>query len=84
MPSLRSDQINDAPHLEARGFLHRLQHDLVGPITLMNVPWKMAASPGHPPRPGPMLGEHNAHVFTELLGLTAAEIASLEAARVIY
>ena len=84
MPSLRSDQISDDSHLAARGFLHRLHHDLVGPITLMDVPWKMTASPGYPPRPGPMLGEHNAHVFTELLGLTADEIARLEAERVIY
>ena len=84
MPSMRSDQIAEDPHLAARGFLRRIQHDLVGPITLMNVPWKMSASPGHPPQPGPMLGEHNADVFTGLLDLTAEEIASLQAERVIY
>ena len=84
MPSLRSDQIVDDPHLDARGFIQRLQHDLVGPITLMNVPWKMSGSPGHPPQPGPMLGEHNGDVLGGLLGLSDEEIAALVAEQVVF
>ena len=84
MPSMRSDQIVDDPHLAERGFIQRLRHDLVGPITLMNVPWKMSGSPGHPPQPGPMLGEHNREVFGGLLGLSDEEIAALTAERVIF
>lgn len=84
MPSMRSDQIVDDPHLEARGFIRRLRHDLVGPMTLMDVPWKMSASPGHPPAPGPMLGEHNRDVLGGLLGLTDEEIEALVAAQVVF
>ncbi len=84
MPSMRSDQIVDDPHLAERAFIQRLKHDLVGPITLMNVPWKMSGSPGHPPQPGPMLGEHNREVFGGLLGLSDEEIAALAAERVIF
>lgn len=84
MPSMRSDQIVSDPHLEARGFMQRLQHEVVGPMTLMNVPWKMSATPGVPPRPGPLLGEHNDAVFTELLGMTPEEIESLKTEHVIY
>ena len=84
MPSMRSDQIVDDPHLEARAFIQRLRHDLVGPITLMNVPWKMSGSPGYPPRPGPMLGEHNRDVLGGLLGLSDAEIEALAAEKVIF
>jgi len=84
MPSMRSDQIVTDPHLEAREFIQRLRHDLVGPITLMNVPWKMSASPGYAPRPGPMLGEHNREVLGGLLGLSDAEIEALAAEKVVF
>ena len=84
MPSMRTDEIVTDPHLKAREFLQLLHHDLVGPITLMNVPWKMSASPGVPLRPGPMLGEHNDAVLTEILGMTPEEIAALKAEQVVY
>ncbi len=84
MPSIRSDQVVDDPHLRAREFLERLDHPQVGPITLMSAPWKMSESPGLRPRPGPMLGEHNTDVFGDLLGLTVEEIAALQEDRVIY
>jgi len=84
MPSMRSDQIVTDPHLAERGFIERLRHDLVGPITLMNVPWRMSASPGYRPRPGPMLGEHNRDVLGGLLGLTDEEIEALIAAKVVF
>ena len=75
--------MND-PHLEARGFIRRLHHDLVGPITLMDLPWRMPASQGYPPAPGPMLGEHNRDVLGGLLGLTDEEIETLVSERVVF
>ena len=82
--TLRSDQIVDDPHLAARGFIQRVELDPVGPFTLIDTPWKLSGSPGLPPAPGPLLGEANDYVFSELLGLSEDEIQSLVDAEVIY
>ena len=84
MLSLRSDQVPGDPHLTARGFLHPVQHERVGKITLLSSPWRMSGSPGFPPAAGPMLGEHNDYVFGELLQMGAEEIDALVDAQVIY
>jgi crotonobetainyl-CoA:carnitine CoA-transferase CaiB-like acyl-CoA transferase len=34
--------------------------------------------------PAPVLGQHNDEVFSEILGMTAAEIEELKRAKVIY
>ena len=84
MPSMRSDQIVTDRHLEARDFIQRIEHEVVGRITLMNVPWKMSATPGQRPAAGPLFGEHNQAVLTELLGMKLEEIVQLQNDRVIY
>jgi crotonobetainyl-CoA:carnitine CoA-transferase CaiB-like acyl-CoA transferase len=41
--------------------------------------WRMSESPAHIRLPAPALGEHNAYVLRELLGLSDDEIAALNA-----
>ncbi len=50
---------------------------------MFRAPWMFSDFAPLIERCGPALGEHNDFVFSELLGLPAAEIAALKAAGVI-
>jgi len=71
-------------HLRARGFWQEVDRPFLGTHTLPSAPIRMA---GGPPlkilRPAPTLGQENAAVLSELLGLSAADIAGLEAEGII-
>ena len=54
-----------------------------GPEPLFRSPWRFSDLEPRIDRCGPSLGEHNAQVFGDLLGLPAGEIAELVAAGVI-
>lgn len=84
MPCLRSDEICNDPHLEARGFLQRINHEEVGQVSMLNPPWKLSESPGFPASPGPMMGEDNDYVFRELLKMSPEEIQALTDEIAIY
>jgi benzylsuccinate CoA-transferase BbsF subunit len=77
------DLVTD-PQLKARRFFVEIEHPVIGRMTLPGLPWrpegKQKGNYSHPP----LLGEHNDHVFGDLLGLTGDEIASLREAKVIY
>jgi len=68
----------DHPQLNARGFLERMTHAVVGEIALPNLPFKIDGDYPALRRPAPMLGEHNEEVLAGELGLDAARIAELE------
>jgi crotonobetainyl-CoA:carnitine CoA-transferase CaiB-like acyl-CoA transferase len=65
------------PHLAARGYLTELDHPVLGRVRDLGAPFKLPASPGGPTRPAPLLGEHNAEVYGERLGLDATALAEL-------
>lgn len=71
------------PHLAARGYLTEVDHPVLGRVRDLGAPFKLPACPAGPTRPAPLLGEHNADVYGERLGLDAAALAELRAARVI-
>jgi crotonobetainyl-CoA:carnitine CoA-transferase CaiB-like acyl-CoA transferase len=74
---------HDNPQFAHRGFLQPLAHEVTGETGYPGFPMCFSAFGPHLFRsPPPLLGEHNAEVLAEL-GLTAAEIAALEAAGVI-
>ena len=50
---------------------------------LSGVPWKLSETPGSIRRHAPLLGEHNAQVFGDLLGLSEEELQRLEEAGVL-
>lgn len=78
-----ADIVGDA-HLNARGAVRELEgpdgerRNVVGP------PWRFSRTPARIERWTPKLGEHNEYVFGELLGMSRAQIAELQEARVIY
>ncbi len=81
-PVLKIPRLMQDEHLRARGFWESVTHatadtwDMEGPV------WRMSRTPAHIRMPAPMFGEHNTWVFGDLLGLSDAEIADLEAAGV--
>ncbi|HLG72537.1 MAG TPA: CoA transferase [Chloroflexota bacterium] len=65
------------PQLAATDFYWTTDHAALGAWKYPRLPIHLGASPEPPPRPAPMLGEHNSYVFGDLLGLSAEEIATL-------
>jgi benzylsuccinate CoA-transferase BbsF subunit len=82
-PVITPAEVIAEPHLEVRGFWDTVDHPEVGPYRQVSTPWKLSRSPRRATSPAPGLGEHNHYVLGELLGLSAKEIATLEAKGVI-
>jgi crotonobetainyl-CoA:carnitine CoA-transferase CaiB-like acyl-CoA transferase len=68
------------PHLRARGFFETVTHPEAGTHEYPGVLWRMSHTPAHIRRPACCLGEHNAYVYGEILGYSAAEIARFTSA----
>jgi crotonobetainyl-CoA:carnitine CoA-transferase CaiB-like acyl-CoA transferase len=71
------------PHLAARDYFVDIEHPQLGEVRNLGAPFKLPASPGGPHTGAPMLGQHNAEVYGDLLGLGAEELAQLAAEGVI-
>lgn len=67
----------DAPPLTARDWPQRVDHPEAGEHVVPGVPWKFRDHTVAVQRPAPMLGEHSAEVFAELLGIEQDEYVSL-------
>lgn len=67
----------EQPHLKARDYFVDMEHPELGRLRNLGAPFKLPASPGGPVRPAPLLGQHNAEVYGQLLGLGADELAAL-------
>ncbi len=81
-PVLRIRDLMANEHLRARGFWESVTHAAAGTWDMEGVTWRMSRTPGHVRVPPPMFGEHNDWVLRDLLGLTDAEIAALDAQHV--
>lgn len=77
-PVMTGEAIFNDQQYQERGLLEFVDHPSCGPYFMPGAAWKMSeTTPGvrwHAPR----LGEHNAQVFGELLGMDADSIAALE------
>jgi benzylsuccinate CoA-transferase BbsF subunit len=71
------------PQLAHRQHYARLQHPKIGTNVIDNYGFRLSATPGGVRAPSPLLGEHNAYVLGELLGMSQEEIARLAAAGVV-
>jgi crotonobetainyl-CoA:carnitine CoA-transferase CaiB-like acyl-CoA transferase len=71
-----------SPHLKARNFFRDIDHPAAGTLRYPGSPARMPGAPAHPRR-APLLGEHNAEVYSNLLGLTPRDLTRLSAAGVI-
>ena len=78
-PVLKIPRLMQDEHLRARGFWQSVTHADAGTWDMEGPVWRMSRTPAHVRIPPPMYGEHNTWVLHDLLGLTNAEIAALEA-----
>jgi crotonobetainyl-CoA:carnitine CoA-transferase CaiB-like acyl-CoA transferase len=72
----------ESEHLNSRDFFREVDHPAAGTL---RYPVPGARMPATPPElhPAPLLGQHNAEVYGELLGLTSRDLAKLCSAGVI-
>jgi crotonobetainyl-CoA:carnitine CoA-transferase CaiB-like acyl-CoA transferase len=80
---LRPGEVIADPHLEARTFWDTVNHPEAGTYRQVTTPWRLSKHPRRVTGPAPGLGEHNGYILGELLGLSAQEIAALEAQGII-
>ncbi len=72
------------PQVNARGFYEAVEHRLAGTHRFPAMPVRFGRQPDlWFTRPAPTLGEHNAEVLGDLLGVDDEELARLEAAQII-
>ncbi len=76
--------IADSPQLNARNFFVPVAHPEADTSFIYpGAPYKFSRSPWKIPRRAPLVGEHNARIYTEELGLSKEEIDGLAARHVI-
>jgi CoA:oxalate CoA-transferase len=71
------------PHMHDRGMLEWIDHPFLGRIVVPTTPLRLHGAPRVATVPSPSLGEHNAEIYSEWLGLSATEIEKLKTDGVI-
>ncbi len=66
-------------YLRARNYFTPLVHSDIGPIIQEGLPFHLSRTPGGDRSAAPILGEHTHHVLANIIGLSAADIADLNA-----
>ena len=82
-PTLCTRDIVDDPHLNARGFIERLNHPEVGVRPHTGIPWTFDKRPNGVRFPAPCLGADTDAVLRDAAGLDAARIALLRGTGVL-
>jgi crotonobetainyl-CoA:carnitine CoA-transferase CaiB-like acyl-CoA transferase len=79
MPVLSVPEVYEDPQLRERDFFETVSHAIAGVWNIEGPHWRMSESPAHIRLPAPSFGEHNNHVFRELLALSDEDIRRIEA-----
>ena len=72
----------ESDHLRERGFFHEIEHPSAGTMRYPGPPARTPVTPAQHTR-APLLGEHTADVFGEMLGLSSRDLSRLSAAGVV-
>jgi crotonobetainyl-CoA:carnitine CoA-transferase CaiB-like acyl-CoA transferase len=76
-------EVAENQQYQARDFFLECEHPLAGRFKMPGPPYQMRRTPVTVRRPAPCLGEHNAMVFCERLGIKPDEISALQSEEVI-
>lgn len=83
-PVMTIRDLMEDPQMQARGFAVEIDHPEVGRRTVAGLPARFGAMPELSYAHAPCLGEHNAAVFCELLGLSSTTLQHLQETGVVY
>ena len=78
------DLLESDPHIKERAYYVYLEHAEAGRTAYDGPGFRLTKTPAQYRTPAPCLGEHNFEVATEILGLSADEIADLMVEQVLY
>ncbi|MBI4200911.1 MAG: CoA transferase [Chloroflexi bacterium] len=82
-PVMKAEDRFFDPHFQERGLYKEIEHPVLGVEPIFNLPWKMETPP-QIRRRAPLLGEDNHYVFSQVLGLTPAQLQRLEQDKVLH
>ena len=82
-PVFTVDEIMEDRHFAERGYFLDIEHPEAGTLTYTGLPFQLPGAPVEKPTPAPRLGEHNDHVFRDILGLSKADVSDLRVQEVI-
>jgi crotonobetainyl-CoA:carnitine CoA-transferase CaiB-like acyl-CoA transferase len=57
-------EVAEHPHLKQRGYFADIEHPVMGSVRVMGAPVLLPESPGGPRDPAPLLGQHNAELWS--------------------
>ena len=63
--------------LKHRGFIAEVEHAELGNTKVESIPMKMSETPWKLNKASPLLGEHSAEIYMDLLGVSAEELGTL-------
>lgn len=82
-PILNLEQVVNDPQVVSREMIVDLPHPEAGSLRVPGLPIKFSRTPAAISRHAPLLGEHNADIYGELLGIAATELERLQEEGVI-
>src|SRR5271154_6696919 len=82
-PVRTAPEVMHDPHMHERGMLEEIDHPELGRITVPTTPLRLHGLGKAPAGPSPVVGQHNAEIYGDWLGLSPEEIAALQAEGVI-
>jgi crotonobetainyl-CoA:carnitine CoA-transferase CaiB-like acyl-CoA transferase len=82
-PTLTTEDIVQDPHLNARGFIERLEHPEAGARAHAGIPWRFTNRRNGVAHPAPCLGADTDRHLKQILGLGDAAIRELHEQQVI-
>ncbi len=82
-PTLDGNDLLANPQAAARGYFVELEHAEVGKRRHLGIPWKMSRTPCEVHRPAPLFGQDTDSVLSEIVGLSADQIATLRTKEVL-
>lgn len=79
----RAPEMLEDAHFRARNAIISTLHPKFGELRMQNVAPKLSRTPGGVRSPAPGLGEHNAEIYGQLLGLSVERVAELSSRQIV-